>query len=146
MQLEGAAMARQPTPPEESGQEANRNQARHEPVPASSQAERPQAAAQRSEDVQRDVEQRRAEPEPEEDRTPALDRLAAAEPPGQPAPSAHGAAAEELMRGPAPQSPVPDAPGVQVAAADSADGRVTRVRRVSNAVPGKPDGEVDTRS
>lgn len=140
-------MARQPTPPEESGQEANRNQARHEPVPASSQAERPQAAAQRSEDVQRDVEQGRRESEPEEDRTPALDRLAEAEPPGQPAPSGHGAAAEELMRGgPAPQGGVPNAPGVQAATAESADGRVTRVRHVSNAVPGKPDGEVDTRS
>jgi hypothetical protein len=111
-------MARQSTPPEDAGHEPNLNQARHEPRGSA----------------------------PDEDRTPALDRLAAAEPPGQPAPSASGAAAEELTRGPAPQSPVPDAPGVQVAAADSADGRVTRVRRVSNAVPGKPDGEVDTRS
>ena len=139
-------MARQPKPPEEAGQEANRNQARHEPVPASQHAERPQAAAQRSEDVHGHVEQRRRESEPEEDRTPALDRLAAAEPPGQPAPSAPGGAAGELMRGPAPQGPVPDTPGVQVTSADSGDGRVTRVRRVSNAVPGKPDGEVDTRS
>jgi len=138
-------MARQPTPPEETGHEANRNQARHEPVPASPQDERPQAAAQRSEDLQRHAEQRRGGTA-EEDRTPALDRLAAAEPPGQPAPSAPGTAAEELMGGPAPQGPVPDVPGVQAAAADSADGRVTRVRRVSNAVPGKPDGEVDTRS
>jgi len=139
-------MTRQPIPPEDAGQEANRNQARHEPVPASPQDERPQAAAQRSEDMQGHVEQRRRGSAPDEDRTPALDRLAAAEPPGQPAPSAPGAAAAELMRGPAPQSPVPDAPGVQVAAADSSDGRVTRVRGVSNAVPGKPDGEVDTRS
>ena len=139
-------MARQSTPPEDAGHEANRNQARHEPVPASPQGERPQAAAQRSEDMQRHVEQRRRGSAPEEDRTPALDRLAEAEPPGQPAPSAPGTAAEELMRGPAPQGPVPDTPGVQVTSADSADGRVTRVRRVSNAVPGKPDGEVDTRS
>jgi hypothetical protein len=139
-------MARQPTPPEDAGHEANRNQARHEPVPASPQDERPQAAAQRSEDLQRHVEQGRHESAPDEDRTPALDRLAAAEPPGQPAPSAPGSAVEELMRRPAPQGPVPDTPGVQVTSADSADGRVTRVRRVSNAVPGKPDGEVDTRS
>jgi hypothetical protein len=139
-------MARQPTPPEDAGHEANRNQARHEPVPASPQDERPQAAAQRSEDMQRHVEQRRRGSAPEEDRTPALDRLAEAEPPGQPAPSAPGTAAEELMRGPAPQGPVPNTPGVQVTSADSAHGRVTRVRRVSNAVPGKPDGEVDTRS
>jgi len=138
-------MARQPTPPEDAGHEANRNQARHEPVPASPQDERPQAAAQRSEDLQRHVEQRRGSA-PDEDRTPALDRLAAAEPPGQPAPSVPGTAAGELMGGPAPQGPVPDVPGVQAAAADSADGRVTRVRQVSNAVPGKPDGEVDTRS
>jgi hypothetical protein len=136
-------MARQPTPPEDAEHEANRNQARHEPVPASPQDERPQEAAQRSEDLQRHVEQGRRE-SAEEDRTPALDRLA--EPPGQPAPSAPAAAAEELMGGPAPQGPVPDAPGVQAAMADSADGRVTRVSRVSNAVPGKPDGEVDTRS
>ena len=138
-------MARQPTPPEDAGHEANRNQARHEPVPASPQDERPQAAAQRSEDLQRHVEQRPGSA-PDEDRTPALDRLAAAEPPGQQAPSVPGAAAGELMGGPAPQGPVADAPGVQVAGADNADGRVTRVRRVSNAVPGKPDGEVDTRS
>ena len=139
-------MARQPASPEGAGHEANRNQARHEPVPASPQAERPQAAAQRNEDVQRHVDQGRRGSAPDEDRTPALDRLAAAEPPGQPTPSAPGAAAEELMRGPAPQGPVADTPGVQVTSADSADGRVTRVRQVSNAVPGKPDGEVDTRS
>ena len=139
-------MARQPTPPEDGGHEANRNQARHEPVPASPQDERPQAAAQQSEDLQRHVEQRRRGSAPDEDRTPALDRLAAAEPPGQPAPSAPGTAAEEFMGGPGPQGPVPDAPGGQAAAADNADGPVTRVRRVSNAVPGKPDGEVDTRS
>jgi hypothetical protein len=45
-----------------------------------------------------------------------------------------------------PQGPVPNAPGVQAATAESEDGRASRVRRVSNAVPGKPDGEVDTRS
>ena len=138
-------MARQSTPPED-GHKANRNQARHEPMPASPQDERPQAAAQRSEDMQRHVEQRRRGSAPEQDRTPALDRLAEAEPPGQPAPSAPGTAAEELMGGQAPQGPVPDTPGVQVTSADSADGRVAKVRRVSNAVPGKPDGEVDTRS
>jgi hypothetical protein len=137
-------MGRQPTPPEDAGHQANLNQARHEPVPASPQDERPQAAAQRSEDLQHHFEQRRRGSA--EDRTPALDRLAAAEPPGQPAPSAPGTAAEELMGGPAPQGPAPNAPGVQVAAADNADGRVTGARRVANAVPGKPDGEVDTRS
>lgn len=138
-------MARQPKPPDEAGHQANLNQARHEPVPASRQDERPQAAAQRSEDVHRDIEQRRRGDTPE-DRAPALGSLAAGEPAGRPAPVAQGAAAEELMGGPAPQGPVPDAPGVQAARADSTDGRVTRIRAVSNAVPGKPDGEVDTRS
>lgn len=137
-------MARKRTRRDDAGHQANLNQARHEPVPASPQDERPQAAAQRSEDVQRHVVQRR-EPVPE-DRTPALDRLSAAVPSSQPAPTPSGAAAQELTGGPGPQGPVPDTPGVQVAAADSTDGRVTRIRAVSNAAPGKPDGEVDTRS
>lgn len=137
-------MASKRTRRDDAGHQANLNQARHEPVPASPQDERPQAAAQRSEDVQRHVVQRR-EPVPE-DRTPALDRLSAAVPPSQPAPTPSGAAAQELIGGPGPQGPVPDTPGVQVAGADSADGRVTRIRSVSNAAPGKPDGEVDTRS
>jgi hypothetical protein len=137
-------MASKRTRRDDAGHQANLNQARHEPVPASPQDERPQAAAQRSEDVQRHVVQRR-EPVPE-DRTPALDRLSAAVPPSQPAPTPSGAAAQELTGGPGPQGPVPDTPGVQVAAADSTDGRVTRIRAVSNAAPGKPDGEVDTRS
>jgi hypothetical protein len=51
-----------------------------------------------------------------------------------------------MMGGPPPQGDVPDAPATQVAAADNEEGQVTRVRRVANAVPGKPDGEVDTRS
>jgi len=137
-------MASKRTRRDDAGHQANLNQARHEPVPASPQDERPQAAAQRSEDVQRYVVQRR-EPVPE-DRTPALDRLPAAVPPSQPAPTPSGAAAQEMTGGPGPQGPVPDTPGVQVAAADSTDGRVTRIRAVSNAAPGKPDGEVDTRS
>jgi hypothetical protein len=142
-------MARRHTARDDAGHQANKNQARHEPVPASRQDERPQAAAQRSEDVQRQVAQRR-ESVPE-DRTPALDRLSAAVPPSQPAPTPSGAAAQELMggpgpQGPGPQGPGPDTPGVQVAAADSTDGQVTRIRAVSNAAPGKPDGEVDTRS
>jgi len=137
-------MARKHTPRDDAGHQASQNQARHEPVPASPQDERPQAAAQRSEDVQRRLVQR-GEPGPE-DRTPALDRLSAEAPPSQPAPTPSGAAAQELTGGPGPQGPVPNAPGVQVAAADSTDGQVTRIRAVSNAAPGKPDGEVDTRS
>ena len=137
-------MARKRTRRDDAGHQANLNQARHEPVPASPRDERPQAAAQRSEDVQRHVVQRR-EPVPE-DRTPALDRLSAEVPPSRPAPTPSGTAAQELTGGPGPQGPVPNTPGVQVAAADSTDGQVTRVRAVSNAAPGKPDGEVDTRS
>lgn len=125
--------------------QANQNQARHEPVPASRQDDRPQTAAQRSEDVQRHVVQQRDEPELD-DRAPALDKLSAAGPPSQPPPAPSGAAAQELMGGPGPQGPVPDTPGVQVAAADTTEGRITRIRAVSNAAPGKPDGEVDTRS
>jgi hypothetical protein len=138
-------MAQQHTPRDDADHQANVNQARHEPVPASRQDDRPQAAAQRSEDAQRHAEQRRRGSEPD-DRAPALGRLSAADQPSQPTPAPSGTAAQRLIGGPEPQGPVPDAPGVQVAAADSADGRVTRIRAVSNAVPGKPDGEVDTRS
>src|ERR1700750_575656 len=42
---------------------------------------------------------------------------------------------------PPPQGDVPDAPGTQIAAAENEEGQVTRVTRVANAVPGKPDGE-----
>ncbi|HTT51060.1 MAG TPA: hypothetical protein VMH35_06660 [Streptosporangiaceae bacterium] len=138
-------MARQHRTGQETGHQANLNQARHEPVPASRQDERPQAAAQRGEDASRHVAQRRRESGPD-DRTPALDSLSPELPGQQPAPAPPGAAAKGLMGGPAPQGPVPGAPGVQVAAADTEDGRVTRIRAVSNAVPGHPDGEVDTRS
>jgi hypothetical protein len=51
-----------------------------------------------------------------------------------------------MMGGPPPQGDVPDAPGTQIAAADNEEGQDPRVRHVANAVPGKPDGEVDTRS
>jgi hypothetical protein len=138
-------MVRQHRPRDEADHQANMNQARHEPVPASREDDRPQAAAQRSEDIQRDVELGRRRPV-RDDRRPALSALAEEEPSRTPAPARPGAAAEDLMGGPAPQGPVPDAPGVQVAAVDSADGRASRIRSVSNAVPGKPDGEVDTRS
>lgn len=36
-------------------------------------------------------------------------------------------------------------PGVQAAGAISQDGQIVTITRVANAVPGKPDGEVDTR-
>jgi hypothetical protein len=59
-----------------------------------------------------------------------------------------GKAVRDMMPGPAPQGDVPDAPGVQVAAAEDPgrdDDQPGPVRHVGNAVPGKPDGEVDTR-
>ena len=62
-----------------------------------------------------------------------------------------GKAVQDMLpSGPAPQGDVPDAPGVQVTATESPgdddqDGRPGPVRTVSNAVPGKPDGETDTR-
>jgi hypothetical protein len=52
----------------------------------------------------------------------------------------------DMMGGPPPQGDVPDAPATQIAAADNHQGQGPRVRHVANAVPGKPDGEVDTRS
>jgi hypothetical protein len=59
-----------------------------------------------------------------------------------------GKAVRDMMPGPAPQGDVPDAPAVQVAAAEDPgrdDDRPGPVRHVANAVPGRPDGEVDTR-
>jgi hypothetical protein len=50
------------------------------------------------------------------------------------------------MRGPSPQGRVRNAPGTLIAAAESGDERPSRPRFVANTVPGKPDGEVDTRS
>jgi|HubBroStandDraft_4_1064222.scaffolds.fasta_scaffold321440_2 hypothetical protein len=41
--------------------------------------------------------------------------------------------------------PEHEAPGTQIAAADQ-DEQGHKARHVANAVPGKPDGEVDTRS
>ncbi len=64
----------------------------------------------------------------------------------EPSPAAgQGDAVRDMMGGPPPQGDVPDAPATQIAAADD-EGDGPRARRVANAVPGKPDGEVDTRS
>jgi hypothetical protein len=59
-----------------------------------------------------------------------------------------GKAVRDMMGGPAPQGDVPDAPATQIAATDkdNEEGQRPRVRYVANAVPGQPDGEVDTRS
>lgn len=66
--------------------------------------------------------------------------------PDSPAGGGQGDAVQAMMGGPPPQGDVPDAPATQIAAADNEEGQVTRVTRVANAVPGQPDGEVDTRS
>ncbi len=103
------------------------NQARDEPIPASHDDNRGggNAPLQRVQDAQP------MEREPDE--------------------TGPGKAVEDMMpSGPAPQGDVPDAPGVQVAATenpgdDDQDGRPGAVRIVSNAAPGKPDGETDTR-
>ena len=98
------------------------NQQRHEPTPASHQAGKDQQAPATSE------------------------QHAAARPRGDAGPGGHGDAVRDMMGGPPPQGNVPDAPGTQIAAADPAEDDTPRVRHVANAVPGKPDGEVDTRS
>jgi hypothetical protein len=81
-----------------------------------------------------------------------LQRLQDAQPAeAEPAGTGPGKAVQDMMpSGPTPQGDVPDAPGVQVTATeqpgdDDQDGQPGQVRIVSNAVPGKPDGEVDTR-
>jgi hypothetical protein len=101
--------------------EARINQQRHEPVPASHRAGHDQSAADGN----------KGRPAARPDRPPAA---------GQ------GDAVRAMMGGPPPQGDVPDAPATQIAGAHSENGRVTRVSQVANAVPGKPDGEVDTRS
>ena len=100
---------------------ARTNQQRHEPMPASHRAGREESATGRNEEL------------------PAAR-------PDRPAAAGQGDAVRAMMGGPAPQGDVPDAPATQIAGVDSENGQVTRVSRVANAVPGKPDGEVDTRS
>ncbi|HEY3955222.1 MAG TPA: hypothetical protein VGM53_17780 [Streptosporangiaceae bacterium] len=102
--------------------QASVNQKRHEPTPASHQAGQGQQAPATSE------------------------QHAAARPRGDARPAGDGDAVRDMMGGPPPQGDVPDAPGTQIAAADPAEDGTPRVRHVANAVPGKPDGEVDTRS
>jgi hypothetical protein len=71
--------------------------------------------------------------------------------PRGPRPAAQGDAVRDMMGGPPPQGDVPDAPATQIAATNEDNGsedngQGVRVRHVANAVPGQPDGEVDTRS
>jgi hypothetical protein len=121
--------------PESTEHEARTNQRRHEPMPASHRAEDDQSAVDRN-------EQHSAAPPGggPGDAVRATDR------PVRPADEGPGDAVRAMIGGPSPQGDVPDAPATQIAAADNEEGRVTRVTRVANAVPGQPDGEVDTRS
>jgi hypothetical protein len=135
------------------------NQGRHEPLPASHDDERAQEAVTRNAEHSAnagsdDGSTPDAAPTP---RAPdggfapgapsAVDTRPAGGPASGPAPAAPGRAARHIMPGPAPQGDVPDAPGVQVTAVERDEqGRIVRVRGVANAAPGKPDGEVDTRS
>jgi hypothetical protein len=95
------------------------NQRQHEPLPASSRAEGDHSAVARNEEH-------------------SAGRQEASGGPGQ--------AVRDLMGGPQPQGDVPDAPATQIAAAENEEDQVGQIRYVANAVPGKPDGEVDTRS
>lgn len=119
--------------------EARTNQQRHEPMPASHRADHDQSAVERNE------EHSAARPE-----RPAGggqgDAVRATDRPVRPAGGGQGDAVRAMMGGPPPQGDVPDAPATQIAAAENEEGQVTRVTRVANAVPGQPDGEVDTRS
>lgn len=124
--------------------EARINQQRHEPMPASHQAGHDQSAVDRNEEHSAGRPDRPERPGAgaggQGDAVRASDRPERSEGGGQ------GDAVRDMMGGPPPQGDVPDAPGTQIAGADNEEGQVTRVTRVANAVPGKPDGEVDTRS
>jgi hypothetical protein len=134
--------------PEETGTWVN--QTRDEPLPASHHDEHGQSAVIRNEEhAETHAAHQPGEP----------DQSAPAVQPAQPADhepdeAGPGKAVRDMMPGPAPQGDVPDAPAVQVATTentgeaggdDDAEGNPGPVRLVSNAVPGKPDGEVDTR-
>jgi hypothetical protein len=78
---------------------------------------------------------------PDAPAAPLSDASAAPDPDEAGAP---GKAVRDMMGGPPPQGDVPDAPATQIAATDE-ERKGTRVAHVANAVPGQPDGEVDTR-
>ena len=126
-----AAQGAEPAPVDH---EAQVNQHKHEPHPASHQAARDgaRAAGNGERQTARDGSQ-----------AAGTEQHAARRTDGQAAP---GQAIRDMMGGPQPQGDVPDAPATQIAAADTEGDQPARVRYVANAVPGKPDGEVDTRS
>ncbi len=128
------------------------NQARDEPIPASHHDDRGQSAVIRNEEhAEAHAARRPGEPGETEQSAPAVQPAQPAE--HEPDEAGPGQAVRDMMPGPGPQGDVPDAPAVQVAATEH-PGQAERtgdedgpgpVRHVSNAVPGKPDGEVDTR-
>jgi hypothetical protein len=137
--------------PEEMGTWAN--QRRDEPIPASHDDDSGQSAVIRNEEhAEAHAAGRPGEPGATEQSAPAVQPAQPAE--REPDEAGPGKAVRDMMPGPAPQGDVPDAPAVQVATTegpgraegtgDEEDGPGP-VRLVSNAVPGKPDGEVDTR-
>ena len=153
--------------PEELGTWVNQRQ--DEPLPASHDDDRGQSAVVRNEQHAETHAAGRPGGPPEQS-SPGIQPAQ----PSEHAPSDidPGQAVRDMMpSGPDPQGDVPDAPAVQVATVEgvhggyvttegtvgeSQTGRDARdeendpsppgpVRLVSNAVPGKPDGEVDTR-
>jgi hypothetical protein len=109
--------------PEDVEHEASVNQHKHEPMPASRHAE----------------PDRKEQKEQKEQGQARLSDQQEAEPP-------EGKAVRDMMGGPVPQGDVPDAPATQVAATSDDPDQKPKARYVANAVPGQPDGEVDTRS
>ena len=126
------------------------NQARDEPMPASHHDDRGQSAVIRNEE-HAEAHAAGQPGEPDSSADAAQPAQPASHEPDEAGP---GKAVRDMMPGPVPQGDVPDAPAVQIAATEQAgepgaqdegDGKPGSVRLVSNAVPGKPDGEVDTR-
>ncbi|HEY1918773.1 MAG TPA: hypothetical protein VGH27_24640 [Streptosporangiaceae bacterium] len=117
-----AAAAQADAPDAEVDHESWVNQHKHEPMPASRHADQGQGQGQ--------GQGQSGQPEDGDDQS---------EP-------AEGKAVRDMMGGAVPQGDVPDAPATQVAATFDDPDKEPRARYVANAVPGKPDGEVDTRS
>lgn len=133
----GASQAPQPDRP---GRDAQRQEARARRV----RAEHLRGEQERGEQARAEL-RRHHEPGGRGER-PGTDDEGSADQQGAPGPSAGTTATEHLMAGPDPQGRYRDAPGTLIARADSDEERPTQARYVANAVPGKPDGEVDTRS
>lgn len=153
--------------PEEMGTWVNQRQ--DEPLPASHDDDRGQSAVVRNEQ-HAETHATGGPGGPREQSSPGIQPAQPSE--RAPSDTGPGKAVRDMMpSGPDPQGEVPDAPAVQVATVEGVHGgyvttegvvgesqtdRDARdeendasppgpVRLVSNAVPGKPDGEVDTR-